>query len=552
MRDNGLVTYSHNNGAGGVWRGMVVQPCSDGRAYVYIPSLHVSNNPFETIKTEALDENGQPKIGPDGKPVYTVTVTTNLRSDIASKIEEIESKLPENETQIEVERTEYKEVEKNIVEKIGGLFTGDTSSTKTVETTVTETISTGGDSSLYTDAMKYYPKASICSWQVRTPLATGDAVYIMFENGNINYPVIVGQLGTTLPLGTIGGGSSGDSNDNSNSSGTISISGDDTSRYIWNYFSQKLGNDYGVAGLMGNLAAESGLHPDRLQGDIPYSDKSVQYTQTVDNGTVSEYDFVHKGPGGGGYGLAQWTYYSRKQNMYNKWKSNSSYSSIGCVELGCDFLWDELNSYGLTDALKNAKSIKEASNVILLQFEKPADQGPSVQELRASMGQDIYNTHAGGGSYNAAGNPPSNVSAAAWSALNFMRNVAADSKHGYSQKNRWGNPDYDCSSLVITAYQQAGVPVKDKGASYTGNMLQVFKSVGFVDVVNQVTLSTGAGLLPGDVLLNSGHTAMFVSSGTIVHASTAKKGSPDPGDQGTEILESSYYSDWDHVLRYSG
>ena len=62
-------------------------------------------------------------------------------------------------------------------------------------------------------------------------------------------------------------------------------------------------------------------------------------------------------------------------------------------------------------------------------------------------------------------------------AVEYMKKIANDSKHGYSQTNRWGDPktwsDYDCSSLVISAWQ-AGVPVKDKGATYTGNMYNVF------------------------------------------------------------------------------
>lgn len=51
-------------------------------------------------------------------------------------------------------------------------------------------------------------------------------------------------------------------------------------------------------------------------------------------------------------------------------------------------------------------------------------------------------------------------------AVDYMKDIANDSKHGYSQTNRWGSPDtwsdYDCSSLVISAWQEAGVPVRIK------------------------------------------------------------------------------------------
>ena len=51
-------------------------------------------------------------------------------------------------------------------------------------------------------------------------------------------------------------------------------------------------------------------------------------------------------------------------------------------------------------------------------------------------------------------------------AVTWAIEIANDPAHGYDQDNRWG-PDYDCSSLVISAWQQAGVPVKTKGATYT-------------------------------------------------------------------------------------
>ena len=39
-----------------------------------------------------------------------------------------------------------------------------------------------------------YPKAVMCCWQVVTELQTGDAIWLMFENGDINFPVIMGQF----------------------------------------------------------------------------------------------------------------------------------------------------------------------------------------------------------------------------------------------------------------------------------------------------------------------------------------------------------------------
>ncbi len=142
-------------------------------------------------------------------------------------------------------------------------------------------------------------------------------------------------------------------------------------------------------------------------------------------------------------------------------------------------------------------------------------------------------------------------------AIAQMETLAQDNLHGYDQTNRWG-PDYDCSSAVIQAWQNAGVPVKSKGATYTGNMYSVFKSCGFEDVTASVDISTGAGLQRGDVLLNHvHHTAMYCGNGKLVQASINEFGKTtggQTGDQtGREFYIRSYYNyPWNAVLRYKG
>lgn len=143
-------------------------------------------------------------------------------------------------------------------------------------------------------------------------------------------------------------------------------------------------------------------------------------------------------------------------------------------------------------------------------------------------------------------------------AVEWALNIASDSSHGYDQSKRWGK-DYDCSSFVITAFEQAGVPVKSEGgATYTGNMRTVFLKYGFKDVTNEIKLQNGDGLKKGDVLLNTkSHAALFVSDKTIVHASINEKGTVTggkTGDQtGKEICTRTYYNHpWNYVLRYVG
>ena len=165
---------------------------------------------------------------------------------------------------------------------------------------------------------------------------------------------------------------------------------------IWDLLFTYIQNEYGVAALMGNLQAESGLYPDRVQGDIPYSSYSKEYTANVDSGAISENDFVNNGPNGGGYGLAQWTFYTRKQALYDMWKSEG-YPSIGSVELACAYLIHELETTytNVLDVLRTATNVRTASDSVLHDFENPADQSTAVEETRAAMGEEIYSTFTG-------------------------------------------------------------------------------------------------------------------------------------------------------------
>ena len=153
---------------------------------------------------------------------------------------------------------------------------------------------------------------------------------------------------------------------------------------IWSFFKKKGLSDCGVAGLMGNLYAESGLKPTNLQNT--YEKKlgmsDADYTAQIDAGIYQ--DFVHDSAG---YGLAQWTFWSRKQNLLAFALSRGK--SIGDLEMQLDFLWKELTeSYtSLVNILKTATSVRAASDAVLVQFERPADQSETAKARRASYGQ---------------------------------------------------------------------------------------------------------------------------------------------------------------------
>ena len=115
----------------------------------------------------------------------------------------------------------------------------------------------------------------------------------------------------------------------------------------------------------------------------------------------------------------------------------------------------------------------------------------------------------------------------------YAENIAKDNTHGYDQSDRWGNPNFDCSGLVITAVERSKIPVKTNGATYTGNMLAAFKKSGFKDVTSQITLSSGKGLKRGDILLSVGHhTAIYCGGGKMVDARINENGKTTGGKSG--------------------
>jgi N-acetylmuramoyl-L-alanine amidase len=172
---------------------------------------------------------------------------------------------------------------------------------------------------------------------------------------------------------------------------TPAVSTTTAEKTIWDFLMNKIGNPYGVAGLMGNLYAESALQSNNLQNTyekkLGYTD--VSYTAAVDNGSYT--NFIRDSAG---YGLAQWTYWSRKENLLKY--AQSEKKSIGDLTMQLEFLYKELSeSYkSVLNTLKNAKNIRTASDAVLTKFERPANQSESVQVKRTTYGQKYYDKYA--------------------------------------------------------------------------------------------------------------------------------------------------------------
>ena len=129
----------------------------------------------------------------------------------------------------------------------------------------------------------------------------------------------------------------------------------------------------GACGVMGNMNAESAMRANNAQdGMTKLSD--AEYTAGVDNGTYT--NFVRDAVG---YGLCQWTYWTRKQELYNYAKSKGV--SIGDETMQVEFALHEIkNNYPtLWKFLCTTDDVHDAAARICTEYERPAVNNINVR-----------------------------------------------------------------------------------------------------------------------------------------------------------------------------
>ena len=161
---------------------------------------------------------------------------------------------------------------------------------------------------------------------------------------------------------------------------------------VWNYLIKKGLTKAGAAGLMGNLYAESGIKS--VVYEIAYHSSvgltDQQYVDQVNSGKYSESKFVNDKVG---FGLAQWTYYSRKQALYKQCRGK-----IGDLTCQLDYLFVELtNSFkGVLNTLKTSTDVYTCTVKVMVDFENPADQSANTKNTRYKYAKGYYDKFAGG------------------------------------------------------------------------------------------------------------------------------------------------------------
>lgn len=220
----------------------------------------------------------------------------------------------------------------------------------------------------------------------------------------------------------------------------MAISKTNNSTVVWKFLLSHGLTKAGAAGLMGNMHAESGIIPNRVEiiclkrlseyGYGNYTDAS--YTQAVDSNRISKNGFLNPIPGKQyGYGLCQWTSPGRKSNFYDFMKGRGK--SIGDLEGQLIFLIDELkNGYNsVYKTLISTTSVQQASDKVLKDFEMPSNWS-SHSKTRAGYSWEYYNLYANE-SADAASKPvetkPTNL-------LDWSKYAGKISNSGHDERNK--------------------------------------------------------------------------------------------------------------------
>ena len=168
---------------------------------------------------------------------------------------------------------------------------------------------------------------------------------------------------------------------------SVSLSGNEQT--IWNFLRSKGLTKAGTAGLMGNLYAESGLqsviYENAYKKKLGYTDQG--YVDAVNSGKYT--NFVKDAVG---FGLAQWTYHTRKQGLLNLCRGK-----IGDLNCQLKYLVAELSS-SFSYVLKTLKSnndVRTCSDLVMVKFENPADQSTSKKNERYEYSKKYYDMFSG-------------------------------------------------------------------------------------------------------------------------------------------------------------
>ena len=149
----------------------------------------------------------------------------------------------------------------------------------------------------------------------------------------------------------------------------VQLAGTDNIQKVWNFFATKEGykEPFKIAGILGNMQAESGVNPRRVEGTT---------TPAGDSDT----------PDGRGYGIVQFTPGTKilpELERYNK--ENNASAGPGDLAFQVDLVWRQLegnsalNEKAAGDHLKATTTVEDAEHVFLKEYERAGVEREGVR-----------------------------------------------------------------------------------------------------------------------------------------------------------------------------
>lgn len=308
------------------------------------------------------------------------------------------------------------------------------------------------------------------------------------------------------------------------------IYGNTVEEKVWFAFRSAGYSEEATAGVLGNMYQESNFIPDAAR----WYDRawSIQYIADVDNGVISRESFARDGQG---YGLVGWTWSKLKYGIYDYAKSKGT--SIADVNTQIEFLLGAVNPNGGADGYaiyvmgngmngfhasdwENATTPEAAAEAYCWTFEKPAASGANVA-VRKQKAREYYEQFKGMTAPTMGSD--SRIGAITLSGENANKmmqmlvealRIADDDRYTYSQSNRYGEFQYDCSSFVARLYKQ-----------YFN--IDTPNNTGAYGSANLIGSPTSVQLQPGDVLWREGHVEIYIGNNQRVGAHTGKGAAAD-------------------------
>ena len=303
--------------------------------------------------------------------------------------------------------------------------------------------------------------------------------------------------------------------DTSNSFGGGALT--EQEREIYDFFSNKGLSDVAIAGILANISRESAFDPTNVNSS---SGASGLFQWLGERLTALKNYAASKG--------RDWT--DKQCQLEFAWAEMSGDGSVpGAVMQWSQSLWSQFQS---------TSDPYEAGSMFGHYWERYGSA--TEDDTRGKLAETYYGKISGSGGT---------------AYMQWALEIAADDSHGYSQINRNGNPDYDCSSLVYYSLYNTGWPIASicPYAFSTGGMTDVLTQLGF----QKITFSNGdySSLVAGDILWREGHTEIYIGNGQTVGAHSDEVGGitgAQGGDQTGREISVVGFGNWSVAYRAPG